>query len=129
MNISTFHTRFFTVASQVNPELSAERKLAAVGHLMNRRHKNRFMVFDLSEVSYPIDVLGDSVLSYSFPGSPSPPLGLLLKILVGLESWLRSDSQNVAVIHCITGKGRTRYALVKSGTIRLFALGCTAEPN
>jgi hypothetical protein len=96
---------------------------------MNRRHKNRFMVFDLSEVGYPIDVLGDSVLSYSFPGSPSPPLGLLLKILVGLESWLRSDSQNVAVIHCITGKGRTRYALVQSGTIRLSALGCTAETN
>jgi hypothetical protein len=42
-----------------------------------------------------------------FPGFPSPPLGLLIKIVTSIENWLAADPANVAVIHCMTGKGRT----------------------
>jgi C2 domain of PTEN tumour-suppressor protein len=69
------------------------------------------MVWNISEVSYDVDILDDQVLTFSFPGSPSPPLGLLLKLLVSMESWLKADSRNVAVIHCLTGKGRTSTVL------------------
>lgn len=94
-------------ASSVNPAITAERKLAAVGHLLNRRHDGRFLVWNLSEVEYDISVLDDQVLTFSFPGSPSPPLGLLLKLLVAMENWMKADERNVAVVHCLTGKGRT----------------------
>lgn len=42
-----------------------------------------------------------------FPGHPAPPLGLLFKICTSIESWLDADDKNVAVVHCLTGKGRT----------------------
>lgn len=93
--------------STVDDRITPNRKLAAVAHLLNRRHGGRFMVWNLSEVEYDVSVLDDQVLTFSFPGSPSPPLGLLLKLLMSMESWLKADERNVAVVHCLTGKGRT----------------------
>ena len=97
--------------SEVDPDITGERKLAAVGHLLERRHAGRYMVWNLSEVEYDASIFDDQVLTYSFPGSPSPPLGLLLKLLVSMESWLKADQRNVAVVHCLTGKGRTSTVL------------------
>eukprot|EP01083_Nonionella_stella_P007289 21089_1 len=65
------------------------------------------MVWNLSELEYDYSVLDDQVMTFEFPGSPSPPLGLLMKILLGIESWLKADERNVAVMHCLTGRGRT----------------------
>lgn len=94
-------------ASKVNASITAERKLAAIGHLLDRRHDGRYLCWNLSEVDYDISILNDQVLTFSFPGSPSPPLGLLLKLLVSMENWMKADERNVAVVHCLTGKGRT----------------------
>lgn len=99
------------MASSVNPNITAERKLAAVGQLLQRRHDGRFLVWNLSEVEYDISILDDQVMTFSFPGSPSPPLGLLLKLLVSMENWMKADDRNVAVVHCLTGKGRTSTVL------------------
>lgn len=92
-------------------DITPERKLAAVGHLLHKRHGGKYMLWNLSEVEYDASVLDDQVLVYKFPGSPSPPLGLLLKLLMSLESWLRADAENVAVLHCLTGRGRTSTVL------------------
>ena len=97
--------------SNVDPSITGERKLAAIGHLLQRRHDGRFLVWNLSEVEYDISILSDQVLTFSFPGSPSPPLGLLLKLLVSMENWMKADDRNVAVVHCLTGKGRTSTVL------------------
>lgn len=92
-------------------DITPDRKLAAVGHLLQRRHGGRYMVWNLSEVEYDASILDDQVLVYKFPGSPSPPLGLLLKLLLSMESWLKADERNVAVLHCLTGRGRTSTVL------------------
>ena len=97
--------------STTDGDITANRKLAAVGHLLQLRHGGRYMVWNISEVEYDSSVLDDQVLVYKFPGSPSPPLGLLLKLLMSLESWLKADERNVAVIHCLTGRGRTSTVL------------------
>jgi len=94
-------------ASKIIPVITAERKLAAIGHLLDRRHDGRYLCWNLSEVDYDISILDNQVLTFSFPGSPSPPLGLLLKLLVSMENWMKADERNVAVVHCLTGKGRT----------------------
>ena len=99
------------MASKENPNITGGRKLAAVGHLLERRHDGRYLVWNLSEVDYDIGILNDQVLTFSFPGSPSPPLGLLLKLLVSMENWMKADDRNVAVVHCLTGKGRTSTVL------------------
>ena len=97
--------------STTDGDITPDRKLAAVGHLLQKRHGGRYMVWNLSEVEYDTSVLDDQVLVYKFPGSPSPPLGLLLKLLMAMESWLKADERNVAVIHCLTGRGRTSTVL------------------
>jgi len=97
--------------STTDGDITPDRKLAAVGQLLQRRHGGRYMVWNLSEVEYDASVLDDQVLVYKFPGSPSPPLGLLLKLLLSMESWLKADERNVAVLHCLTGRGRTSTVL------------------
>lgn len=97
--------------STTDGSITPQRKLAAVGHLLRKRHAGRFMVWDLSEVEYDYSFFDNEVLPFHFPGSPSPPLGMLLKLLLSIESWLKADSRNVAVFHCLTGKGRTSTVL------------------
>lgn len=93
--------------SPTNGDITPDRKLAAISHLLHKRHGGKFMVWNLSEMEYNYSILQDQVMAFHFPGSPSPPLGLMLKILLSIESWLKADERNVAVIHCLTGKGRT----------------------
>mmetsp|Transcript_8857 Transcript_8857/g.13216 ORF Transcript_8857/g.13216 Transcript_8857/m.13216 type:complete len:795 (+) Transcript_8857:27-2411(+) len=93
--------------SPTNGDITPDRKLAAVAHLLQKRHGGKFMIWNLSELEYNYSILQDQVMAFQFPGSPSPPLGLMLKILLSVESWLKADERNVAVMHCLTGRGRT----------------------
>lgn len=93
--------------SDVDPSLTGPRKMAAVAHLLEKRHSSKYMVWNLSEVDYDTSLFQNQVLVYSFPGSPAPPLGLWLKILTSIEAWLKADPSHVAVVHCLTGQGRT----------------------
>jgi len=101
-----------------NDNISGERKLAAVAHLLEKRHgSGNVMIWNLSEVSdyhkhasAVLERVGP-VMAFSFPGSPAPPLGLWLQLLLSLERWLQASSDNVAVVHCLTGKGRTSTVL------------------
>lgn len=93
--------------SAIDGDITPERKLAAIAHLLEKRHNGKFMIWNLSELEYDYSVFEDQVMTFEFPGSPSPPLGLMMKILLSLESWLKADQENVAVIHCLTGRGRT----------------------
>lgn len=97
--------------SPIDETITPNRKLAAIQQLLEKRHSGKYMIWNLSEVEYDVDVFDDQVLTFSFPGSPSPPLGLLLKLLMSMESWLKADERNVAVVHCLTGKGRTSTVL------------------
>ena len=65
------------------------------------------MIWNISEESYDYNLFNDQVLEYRFPGHPAPPLGLLFKICTSIESWLDADEKNIAIAHCLTGKGRT----------------------
>jgi len=78
-----------------------------VASFLKSKHLGRFMIWNISEESYNYSKFADQVLEYKFPGHPAPPLGLLFKICSSVESWLDADETNVAVIHCLTGKGRT----------------------
>jgi C2 domain of PTEN tumour-suppressor protein len=79
----------------------------AVSRFLKQRHGCHFMIWNVSEEPYDYSLFGDQVLEYKFPGHPAPPLGLLFKICTSVESWLDADEKNVAVVHCLTGKGRT----------------------
>eukprot|EP01039_Chlorochromonas_danica_P000735 gene736-799_t len=78
-----------------------------VAAYLKKKHQGRYMIWNISEESYDYRKFADQVLEYRFPGHPAPPLGLLFKICSSVESWLDADDKNVAVVHCLTGKGRT----------------------
>jgi protein-tyrosine phosphatase len=78
-----------------------------VASYLKEKHRGHFMIWNVSEDPYDYSLFENQVLEYKFPGHPSPPLGLLFKICAAIESWLDADKSNVAVVHCLTGKGRT----------------------
>lgn len=78
-----------------------------VAAYLREKHRGHFMIWNVSEDPYDYSLFENQVLEYKFPGHPSPPLGLLFKICAAIESWLDADKSNVAVVHCLTGKGRT----------------------
>jgi protein-tyrosine phosphatase len=81
--------------------------LNLVSEHFHQKHSGHFMIWNVSEEPYDYSKFEDQVLEYKFPGHPSPPLGLLFKICTSIENWLDADERNVAVVHCLTGRGRT----------------------
>jgi len=78
-----------------------------IAEFLNKRHGNDYMVWNISERKYDTSFYKGQVMEFSFPGYPAPPIGMLFKLVMGMESWLKSDDKNVVVIHCITGRGRS----------------------
>ena len=78
-----------------------------VASMLTSRHGDKFMVWNLSEEEYDADAFHNQVLTYKFPGYPAPPLGLLFKLATTMEGWLAADPANVAVVHCMNGRGRS----------------------
>ena len=78
-----------------------------VASFLNEAHENHYMVWNLSERTYDESRFGDQVICYTFPGHPAPPLGLLYLVCNSVRSWLAADARNVAVVHCLSGQGRT----------------------
>ncbi|KAH9251817.1 hypothetical protein BASA81_010260 [Batrachochytrium salamandrivorans] len=76
-----------------------------LGNFLCKQHgsEDKVLVWNLSEVSYE----GLSAIEFRFPGHPSAPLGALFELCTSLDSWLNADESNVALVHCLTGKGRT----------------------
>jgi protein-tyrosine phosphatase len=53
-------------------------------------------------------VMADRVCHFPFADHHAPPLSVLLNCVLSVDRWLEADiDQNVAVLHCRGGKGRT----------------------
>ncbi len=86
---------------------SAGNNIHEVAAYLKRHHEGKFMIWNVSEEAYDTSLFASQVLDYKFPGHPAPPLGLLFKICTSMQSWLDADADNVAVVHCLTGRGRS----------------------
>jgi protein-tyrosine phosphatase len=78
-----------------------------VSAYLKQHHNGKYMVWNISEEGYDATPFNNQMLEYKFPGHPAPPLGILFKICTSIESWLDADEDHIAIIHCLTGKGRT----------------------
>ncbi len=104
LDLTYITNRIISMGYPVDPK----QKLSAndYARFLNSRHGQNYIVWDLSEQPYDASSFPSRV-THIFPGHPSPPLHMLFKISTSIENWLNADSQNVAIIHCATGKGRT----------------------
>lgn len=101
-------TMSFPYSAKTKPKgMKQWNDINKVAEFLREKHAGRYMIWNVSEDPYDYSLFDNQVLEYKFPGHPAPPLGLLFKICAAIESWLDADRNNVAVVHCLTGKGRT----------------------
>eukprot|EP01130_Rhizamoeba_saxonica_P002280 TRINITY_DN12118_c0_g1_i1.p1 TRINITY_DN12118_c0_g1~~TRINITY_DN12118_c0_g1_i1.p1 ORF type:complete len:514 (+),score=102.03 TRINITY_DN12118_c0_g1_i1:72-1544(+) len=74
---------------------------------LEKDHPSCWMVWNLSERDYNADRLYNRIINASFVDHHPPPLIDLLRIVDSIYKWLNADESNMAVVHCIGGKGRT----------------------
>lgn len=81
-----------------------------VRRFLDTKHKNKYRIYNLcpcSENSYDADEFYGNVSRYPFPDHHPPPLSLIPMLVADITAWLGQDAENVAVIHCKAGKGRS----------------------
>ena len=67
---------------------------AAVAQLLRERAgASRAMIWNLSEEPYDGALFDEQVVEVRFPGYPSPPLGLLVRVCTSIEGWLNGASR------------------------------------
>ncbi|EDV26470.1 uncharacterized protein TRIADDRAFT_54505 [Trichoplax adhaerens] len=82
-------------------------KIEDVVGLLNHKHGKKYIVFNLSTETYDFNKFDNQVLEFGWPDHTAPPLERLCSICKSMKSWLESDDENVVVVHCKGGKGRT----------------------
>uniref|UniRef100_A0A2N9GZ33 Phosphatidylinositol-3,4,5-trisphosphate 3-phosphatase n=1 Tax=Fagus sylvatica TaxID=28930 RepID=A0A2N9GZ33_FAGSY len=79
-----------------------------VKSVLDMRHQGHYKIYNLCiEETYDPSHFHGQVESYPFDDNHVPPLQLIKIFCESVYSWLSSDPKNIAVVHCMAGKGRT----------------------
>ena len=79
-----------------------------VRNFLDQRHGDKYFVYNLcSERSYDPSIFDGRVHRYPFDDHNPPEFDMIRRFCVDADEWLKKDPQNVAVVHCKAGKGRT----------------------
>lgn len=88
-------------------ESAYRNDIGHVAEMLNARHFMHYMIWNLSQRPYDYGLFHDMIQPLGWPDHHAPALSLLFKIVSGMDSWLKADKKNIAVVHCMAGKGRT----------------------
>ncbi|KAI3452251.1 hypothetical protein Pfo_008916 [Paulownia fortunei] len=79
-----------------------------VKSVLEMRHRGHYKVYNLCiEQGYDVSHFNGCVERYPFDDNHVPPLSMIKEFCEDVHSWLSSDPKNIAVVHCMAGKGRT----------------------
>lgn len=79
-----------------------------VKSVLDMRHSGHYKIYNLCvEESYDPSHFHGRVEMFPFDDNHVPPLHMIKLFCESVHSWLSADPQNIAVIHCMAGKGRT----------------------
>ena len=79
-----------------------------VARYFDSRHLGRYKIYNLcAERKYDPSRFHHRVVEYGFEDHNAPPFELMRPFCDDVNEYLRENEENVAVIHCNTGKGRT----------------------
>jgi len=65
------------------------------------------MIFNLSGEVYDYTKFHNRVYDYGWPDHSTCPLEFILRIIDAMKQYVEEDPENVAVVHCLAGRGRT----------------------
>ncbi|CEP00282.1 hypothetical protein PBRA_008016 [Plasmodiophora brassicae] len=75
---------------------------------LEARHKGHYKVYNLcSERSYDIGKFQNRAMRFPFDDHACPAFDRMTVFLEDVHQWLNADPENIVVIHCKAGKGRT----------------------
>jgi len=75
---------------------------------LEERHKDHYKVYNLcSERSYDHSKFHGRVEIFPFDDHNSPPFDLIEQFCKNVKFWMDAHEENIAVVHCKAGKGRT----------------------
>lgn len=86
-------------------------KMAEVAELLDTKHKDNYMIINVSDRTYDTSVFKNQVLDFGWPDHHAPLMNMLCCIVKTMDGWLREDPNHVIVCHCKGGKGRTGVAI------------------
>eukprot|EP01087_Luapelamoeba_hula_P004866 TRINITY_DN1485_c0_g1_i3.p1 TRINITY_DN1485_c0_g1~~TRINITY_DN1485_c0_g1_i3.p1 ORF type:complete len:759 (+),score=189.13 TRINITY_DN1485_c0_g1_i3:40-2316(+) len=83
-------------------------QMSEIIRFLEKYHRDKYMVYNLcaERVYLPLK-FNNQMRSFPFYDHNPPAMSLLREFCLSLEYFLALDSENVAVIHCKAGKGRT----------------------
>ncbi|XXG81273.1 hypothetical protein AAC387_Pa09g1948 [Persea americana] len=110
-----------------------------VRDVLEMKHPGHYKVYNLcAEESYDPSHFHGRVVRFPFDDNYVPSLSMMKLFCESVHTWLSADPQNIAVVHCMAGKGRTGLMvcayLVYSGmspdeALQLYAHRRTTDNN
>jgi phosphatidylinositol-3,4,5-trisphosphate 3-phosphatase/dual-specificity protein phosphatase PTEN len=79
----------------------------SVAEMLHTVHGKKYKIYNLSERIYNYDKFQGEVVEYGFPDHHNPPIEYLFEICKHMHEWMNQDKENVAIVHCLAGRGRT----------------------
>ena len=74
----------------------------------NKNYGYKYKIYNLcSEKFYDLTEFPHCSQDFTFDDHNPPPFDLMLAFCKDINTWLTSDAENVAAVHCKAGKGRT----------------------
>jgi len=94
-----------------NTQKLYRNNIVTVAKFLDERHSNSYSIFNVSNRDVDEPKFHNRVYSYPWEDHHSPSLSVLFECCNTMFEFLATKVENVAVVHCNAGKGRTGTAI------------------